>query len=147
MGQLVPNIVHHVKEEVEARNHKEKEQKICKEMEVKERLVCKEAERLVKEEAEWITQREQHQQEKLDLFLSESITVEEFERDSEVEGERSKVLGDIVGKDTIGTQVSEMEVDNMGEDEVAVEDKRLRGGRKWALSSPPKPSRKWLQRM
>ena len=110
-----------------------------------ERLVCKEAKRMVKEEAEWIMWREWHQQEKLDLFLSELITVEEFERDSEAEAEaeRSEVMGEGVVEEAIGTQTSEMEVDNTGEDEVVAEEKRLRGGRKQALSSPPKPSRKW----
>ena len=85
-GWLVPNIVHCIKEEVEARDNEEKEKKIHKEVEVKERLVHKEAKRLVKEEAEQITWREWHQQEKLNLFLSELITVEEFERDLEADG-------------------------------------------------------------
>lgn len=76
------------------------------------------------------------------MFLNESITAKEFEKDSEEEGERSEVLGDVISEDAIGMQVSEMEVDDAGEDEVVVEDKRLRGGRKWAPSSPPKPSRK-----
>ena len=97
---------------------------------------------MVKEEAEQITRREQRQQEKLDLFLSESITIEEFERDLEVEAERSKVVGDVVGEDALGTQTSEMEVDDVGEDEVVAENVGSKGGRKRAPSSPPKLSRK-----
>ena len=85
---------------------------------------------MVKEEAEWITRRERCQQEKLDLFLSESITVEEFERDLEVEVERSEVVGDVVGEDVLGTQTSEMEVDDVGEDEVVAENVGSKGGRK-----------------
>lgn len=112
------------------RDCEEKEQRLHEETEAKERLVCKEAERLLKEKAEWTAQREWHQQEKLDLFLSESITVEEFKRDLEVNGEaeRSEVTGVDAIEDMVGVQVSEMEVDDMGEDEVAVEDKRSRGG-------------------
>ena len=74
------------------------------------------------------------------------ITVEEFERDSEAEAEAEAERGEVMGEgfveEAIGTQTSEMEVDNTGEDEVVAEKKRLRGGRKQALSSPPKPSRK-----
>ena len=133
-GQLVPNILCHIREEAEARDRKEKERKICDEAEAKERLVCEEAERVVC--------REQRQQEKLDLFLNESITAEEFKRDSKEELERSKVMGEEVVEDMVGMQVSEMEVDDAGEDEVVAEDKRLKGGRKQAPSSPLKPSRK-----
>ena len=50
--------------------------------------------------------------------------------------------GEGVVEEAIKTQTSEMEVDNTGEDEVVAEEKRLRGGRKQAPSSPPKPSRK-----
>ena len=101
-GQLVPNIVHRVQEAAKAKDHEEKERKIREEAEVRERLICEEAERMVKEEAEQIARREWHQQEKLDLFLSESITVEEFERDSEVEAERSKIVREVVGEDALG---------------------------------------------
>ena len=76
------------------------------------------------------------------MFLNESITAEEFERDSEVEAERSEVVEDVTGEDALGTQTSEMEVDEAGEDEVVVEDKGSKGGRKRAPSSPPKLSRK-----
>ena len=109
---------------------------------MRERLICAEAERMAKEEAEWIARREQRQQEKLDLFLSELITVEEFERDLEVEVERSKVVGEFVGEDVLGTQTSEMEVDDVEEDEVVVENVGSKGGRKRAPSSPPKLLRK-----
>ena len=54
-GQLVPNIVCHVREEAEVRDHEEKERKICEEVEAKGRLVHEEAERLVREEAERVT--------------------------------------------------------------------------------------------
>ena len=64
-----------------------------------------------------------HQQEKLDLFLNESITAEEFEKDLEVEAERSKVTGEGMVEDAFGTQMSEMEVDDAGEDKVVAEDK------------------------
>ena len=70
---------------------------------MRERLIREEAKRMVKEEAERMARRERRQQEKLDLFLSESITVEEFERDLEVEAERSEVVGDIVGEDALRT--------------------------------------------
>ena len=70
---------------------------------MRERLIREEAERMVKEEAEQMVRRERCQQEKLDLFLSESITVEEFERDSEAEAERSEVVGDVVGEDALRT--------------------------------------------
>ena len=158
VGQLVLNITCRVREvdardckekerkiheEAEAKERlvcKEKERKICKEAEAKERLVCKEAERVVREEAERATQRERCQQEKLDLFLNKSITAEEFEKDleAEAEAERSKVMGEGMVKDAFGMQMSEMEVDDTGEDEVGVEDKGTKGGRKWAPSSPPK---------
>ena len=101
-GQLIPNIVHRVREETEARDREERERRIREEAEVRERLIREEAKRMVKEEAEWIMRRERRQQEKLDLFLSESITVEEFERDSEVEAERSEVVGEVVGEDALG---------------------------------------------
>ena len=125
-GQLVPNITRRVREEAE----------------VKERLVCEEAKRLVREEAKRIAQRERRQQEKLDLFLNESITAEEFEKDLEEEVERSEALGDVVREDVLGTQTSEMEVDDAGEDKVVAKNTTPKGGRKWAPSSPPKPSRK-----
>ena len=145
VGRLIPNIVRRVREETEARD-RERERRICEEAEVKERLVREEAEREVREEVERVTQRERHQQEKLDLFLNESITAEEFEKDSEaeaeVEVEESEVTGVAIIEDKVGAQVSEMEVDDAGEDEVVVEDLKSKGGRKQAPSSPPKPSRK-----
>ena len=139
-GRLVPNITRCVREEAEAKDHEEKERKICEEKErkiceeaeAKERLVREEAERVVRAEAERVMRKEKHQQEKLDLFLNESITAEEFERDSEVEAERSKIVEDVAGEDALGTQTSEMEVDDAGEDEVVVEDKGSKGGRKEA---------------
>lgn len=76
------------------------------------------------------------------MFLNESITAEEFERDLEEEVERGEVTGEEVIKEVLGTQISEMEVNDEGEDELVAEEKKLRGGREWALSSPPKPSRK-----
>ena len=97
---------------------------------------------MVRTEAERVARREKHQQEKLDLFLNESITAEEFERDSEVEAERREIVEDVAGEDALGTQTSEMEVDDMGEDEVVVENVGSKRGRKQAPSSPPKPSRK-----
>ena len=129
-GRLVPNIARRIREEAEVKDREEKERKIREEVEARERLIHEEAERMVKEEAEWIARRERRQQEKLDLFLSELITVEEFERDLEVEAERSKVVGEVVGEDMLGTQTSEMEVDDVGEDEVVAEDKGSKGGRK-----------------
>ena len=97
---------------------------------------------MVRAEAERVVRREKCQQEKLELFLNKSITAKEFERDSEVEAERSEVVEDVTGEDALGTQMSEMEVDDAGEDEVVVEDKSSKGGRKRAPSSPPKQSRK-----
>ena len=129
-GRLIPNIVRHVREETEVRDRKEKERRIHEEAEVKERLVCEEAEREVREEAERVAQRERRQQEKLDLFLNKSIIAEEFKKDSEVEVEESEVTGVAVIEDKVGAQVSEMEVDDMGEDEVVVEDLKSKGGRK-----------------
>ena len=129
-GRLVPNIVRRVQEAAEAKDREEKERKIREEAEARERLVREEAERMVKVEAERIARRERRQQEKLDLFLSESITVKEFERDSEVEAERSEVVGEFVGEDALGTQTSEMEVDDVGEDEVVAENVGSKGGRK-----------------
>ena len=76
------------------------------------------------------------------MFLNESITAEEFEKDSEAEAEESEVTGVAIIEDRVGAQVSEMEVDDAGEDEVVVEDLKSKGGRKRAPSSPPKPSRK-----
>ena len=142
VGRLVPNIARRVREEAEAKDREEKERKIREEAEAKERLVREEAERVVKAEAERVARREKRQQEKLDLFLNESITAEEFERDSEAEAERSEVVEDITSEDALGTQTSEMEVDEAGEDGVVVEDKGSKGGRKRAPSSPPKLSRK-----
>ena len=57
------------------------------------------------------------------MFLNESITAEEFEKDLEAEAERSKVTGEGMVEDVFGTQISEMEVDDAGEDKVVVEDK------------------------
>ena len=141
-GHLVPNIAHRVREEAEAKDCEEKERKIREEVEAKERLVREEAERVMRAEAERVVQREKRQQEKLDLFLNESITAEEFERDLETEAERSEIVEDVTGEDALGTQMSEMEVDDAGEGEVVVEDKGSKGGRKRAPSSPPKLSRK-----
>ena len=141
-GRLVPNIARHVSEEAEAKDHEEKERKICEEAEAKERLVREEAERVVRAEAERVARREKRQHEKLDLFLNESITAEEFERDSEAEAERREIVEDIAGKDALGTQTSEMEVDDVGEDDVVAENVGSKGGRKQAPSLPPKPSRK-----
>ena len=76
------------------------------------------------------------------MFLNESITAEEFERDSEAEAERREIVEDVASEDVLGTQTSEMEVDNVGEDEVVAENVGSKGGRKQAPSSPPKPSRK-----
>ena len=76
------------------------------------------------------------------MFLNESITAEEFEKDSEAEAEGSEVTGVAVIEDKVGAQVSGMGVDDVGEDEVVVEDLKSKGGRKRAPSSPPKPSRK-----
>ena len=113
-------------------------------MEEKERLVREEAERVVREEAERVMQRGRHQLEKLDLFLNKSITAEEFKKDSDAEAdtERSKVTGEGVVEEVVGTQTSEMEVDDTGEDKVMAEDKGSKGGRKRAPSSPLKLSRK-----
>ena len=113
-------------------------------MEEKERLVREEAERVVREEAKRVMQRGRHQQEKLDLFLNKSITAEEFKKDSDAEAdtERSKVTGEGVVEEVVGTQTSEMEVDDTGEDKVMAEDKGSKGGRKRAPSSPLKLSRK-----
>ena len=143
-GRLIPNIVHHVREETEARDREERERRIREEVEAKERLVRGEAEREVREEVERVMRRERHQQEKLDLFLNKSITAEEFKKDSEVEAEESKVTGVAIIEDKVGAQVSEMEVDDVGEDEVVVEDLKSKGGRKRAPSLPPKPSRKQM---
>ena len=129
-GRLVPNIARRVREEAEAKDHEEKERKIRGEAEAKERLVREKAERVVRAEAERVARREKRQQEKLDLFLNEFITAEEFERDSEAEAERSEIVEDVTGEDVLGTQTSEMEVDDAGEDEVVVEDKGSKGGRK-----------------
>ena len=128
VGWLIPNIIRLVREETEARDHEEKERRIRKEVEVKERLVHEEAKREVREEAERVTWRERRQQEKLDLFLNKSITAEEFKKDSEAEAEAeaeaegSEVTGVAVIEDKVGAQVSEMEVDDAGEDKVVVED-------------------------
>ena len=107
-----------------------------------QRLVREKAEREVREEAERVARRERRQQEKLELFLNESITAEEFKKDLEAEAEESEVTGVTVIEDKVGAQVSEMEVDDAGEDEVVVEGLKSKGGRKRAPSSPPKPSRK-----
>ena len=143
VGWLVLNIAHHIKEEADVRDHEEKERKKHEEVEAKERLICKEAKRVVREEAKKVVWGVRHQQEKLDLFLNESITAEEFEKDLEVEAERSKVTGEGMVEDAFGTQMSEMEVDDAGEDEVVAEDKGTKGGRKQVPYLPPKLSRKW----
>ena len=128
--RLIPNIVRRVRGETEVRDREERERRIREEAEAKERLVHEEAEKEVREEAERVARRERCQQEKLDLFLNESITAEEFEKDSEVEAEESEVTGVAVIEDKVGAQVSEMEVDDAGEDEVVVEDLKSKGGRK-----------------
>ena len=94
-GRLVPNITRRVREEAEVKDREEKERKIHEEVEAKERLVREEAERVVRVEAERVARREKRQQEKLDLFLNESITAEEFERDLEAEEERSEIVEDV----------------------------------------------------
>lgn len=63
------------------------------------------------------------------MFLNESITAEEFERDLEEEVERGEVTGEEVIKEVLGTQISEMEVNDEGEDELVAEEKKSRGGR------------------
>ena len=141
-GCLVPNIARRVREEAEVKDREEKERKIHKEAEAKERLVREEAERVVRAEAERVARREKCQQEKLNLFLNESITAEEFERGSDAEAERREIVEDVASEDALGTQTSEMEVDDMGEDEVVTANVGSKGGRKQAPSLPPKPSRK-----
>ena len=68
---------------------------------------------------------------------------EELEMDLEAEVEQSKVTGPGEVKEASEMQTSVMEVDDTGEDKVVAADGgKPSGGRKCALSSPPKPSRR-----
>ena len=136
-GRLVPHIARRVREEAETKAREEEERRVREEIEAQAKFVRAEEERVRQEEDARIARRERRQQEKLDLFLNEGITVEEFELDSEAEAEKSEVTGEGAGGNS-----AEMDVDDEGEDEVEVTMERPKGGRKRAPSSPPKPSRK-----
>lgn len=123
-----------MKKDTKAQAQEEAEQKAHEEAMAREKQIQEEAECIVREEGERVVQREHHQWEKLDLFLNELMMVEEFERDSEAEVERSEVTGEGGAEEVTGTQMSKMEVDDR-EDEMVVEKSNVSGGRKQACAS------------
>ena len=127
----------------------------CRVREEAEARVRDEHDRKFREEAKWLVdeklaraaKRDRQLKEKLTAVLEGRLSQEALEVDSEVEemgeAEESEAVGmEEVGM-TGGTQLSAMEVDEEGEDEVVVVEEVKRGEtRKRVPSSPPKLSRK-----
>ena len=144
-GRLVPNIVRRVREEAEEKAREEEQDRVRREAEAKARRAQEEAEVAAREEAERELRRQRRMDEKLDAFLANEITESELERDSDEAGEveQNEATGKEEVDDLVGTEISAMEIDDAGEDEVMVVDEaHPSGGRKRAPSSPPKPSNK-----
>ena len=128
-ARLVPNVAHRVREEVEARAWEEHNRKFREE-----------AKQLVDEKLARAAKRDRRLEEKLTVVLEGRLSqeVEEMGEAEESEAIRTEEVGT-----TGGTQLSAMEVDKEGEDEVVVVEEVKRGEmRKQAPSSPPKLSRK-----
>ena len=135
-GCLVPNIVCQVRAVAEARSREERD-----------REVREEAQRLIEEKLARAAKRDRWLEEKLMAVLEGRLSQEALEVDSEAEEmgdpEGSKAIGTEEFGTTGGTQLSAMEVDEEGEDEVIVVEEAKRGEmRKWAPSLLPKSSRK-----
>ena len=131
VGCLIPTVVRQVREETEARAREE-------------------AKRVIDEKLVRAAKRDRRLEEKLMVVLEGQMSQAELEIDSEaeemVEAEGSEAIGMEEFGTTGGTQLSVMEVDEEGEDEVVVIKEVKRGEmRKWALSSPPKSLRKRVQ--
>ena len=125
-----------MREEAEARAREEHDRK-----------VREEAKRLVEEKLARAAKRDRWLEEKLTAVLEGRLSQEALEVNSEAEEMGDPEGSEAVGMEefgtTGGTQSLVMEVDEEGEDEVVVVEETKRGEtRKWALSSPPKSSRK-----
>ena len=135
-GHIIPNVVHQVRQETEARAQEEYDWKLREEVK-----------HIVDEKLARAAKRDRCLEEKLMAVLEGRMDQAELEVDSEaeetVEAEGSKAVGTEEYGTMGGTQSSAMEVDEEGEDEVVVVKEVKRGEtRKWAPSSPPKLSRK-----
>ena len=136
VGRLVPNMACRVRAAAEARAWEEHDH------EVQEEAKCLVDDKLVR-----AAKRDRWLEEKLTPVLEGRLSQAELEVDSEVEeigeAEGSKAVRMEEVGTTGGTQLSVMEVDEEGEDEVVVVERVKRGEtRKQAPSSPPKFSRK-----
>ena len=133
---LIPKVASRVRAEAKARAREDHDQQLQEEV---KRLADKKLARAAKQD--------RRLEEKLMVVLEGRMSQVELEIDSEAEetGEAEgseAVRTEDVGT-TGGTQLSAMEVDEEGEDEMVVVEEAKRGEmRKWAPSSPPKSSRK-----
>ena len=135
-GRLIPAVVRRVREETEARAREEYDRKLREE-----------AKRVVNEKMAGAAKQDRRLEEKLTAVLEGWMSQAELENDSEaeemVEAEGREAVGTEEFGTTGGTQLSAMEVDEEGEDEVVVVEEAKRGEtRKRAPLSPPKSSRK-----
>ena len=131
-GCIIPNVVHRVKQETEARAREEYDRKLREE-----------AKRVVDEKMARAAKRDRRLEEKLMAVLEGQMDQAELEVDSEaeemMEAEGSEAIGMEEYGTMGGTQSSAMEVNEEGEDEVVVVEEVKQGEmRKRALSSPPK---------
>ena len=133
---LIPKVAHRVRIEAEARAWEEQS---CKLQEEVKRLADKKLVRAAK--------RDRRLEEKLTVVLEGQLTQAELEVDLEAEEmaevEESEAVGTEEVGTTGGTQLSVMEVDEEGEDEVVVVEEAKQGEtRKWVPSLPLKMLRK-----
>ena len=135
-GCLVHNMAHQVRAAVEARAREEHD---CEVQEEVKHLVDKKLARVVR----WDKQLEEKLMVVLEGRLSQDVLEVDLEAEEIEEAEGSEAVStEDVGM-TGGTQLSAMEVDKEGEDEVVVVEEAKRGEmRKWAPSLLPKSSRK-----
>ena len=134
-GHLIPNLVRQVRAAAEARSQEERDGE-----------VQEEAKRLVEEKLARAVKRDRWLEEKLTAVLEGQMSQAELEIDSEVEemveAEGSEAVGTEEFGTTGGTQLSAMEVDEEGEDEVVVVEVQRGEMRKRVPLLPPKMSRK-----
>ena len=113
VGCLIPNVVCQVRAAVEARSREERDHEVQEEVKW-----------LIEEKLARAAKRDRQLEEKLTAVLEGWMSQAELEIDSEVEemveAEGSKAIGTEDIGTTGGTQLSAMEVDKEGEDEVVV---------------------------
>ena len=134
--RLIPNVAHQVRAEVEARAWEEHDHELREEVK-----------HLIDEKMARVVKRDRRLKEKLTAVLEGWLTQAELEVNSEVEEMGEAEGSEAVGMEEVGmtggTQLSVMEVDEEGEDEVVVVEEAKQGEtRKWAPLLPPKLLRK-----